>query len=332
MVAVLALLLGGIPACGVLFPLHSAGSRDAGDGHDGDTRSGDSGTDGAPVSSCDGGACSDPCDSVDCEPDERCADGQCVSLDHDVDGDGYPAASDCDDDDPSVVPGSTRPCETECGTGTETCSEGSWQACTAPTECECVPGDERPEPCGRCGSVTRSCGQDGRWGGAGACSGEGECMFGDSQEQTCGSCGQQIRFCAANCVWGDWGGCVEGGECVPGVIDSRSCGRCGTQGRTCGDDCAWGAWGECIGEAGVCAPGAEEACEANCGQRTCSDDCTWGDCSVPCHCEELGNIGSGCPGFAVSYFDPGCPGTNVRWANCGAGCNYTMGDCVPPNI
>jgi MYXO-CTERM domain-containing protein len=80
-----------------------------------------------------------------------------------------------------------RDCETACGAGTETCSDGSWGGCDAPataTEscdgvdndcdgvtdpgCDCTSGDTRTcgdEPTvGACHPGTQTCGLDGTWG------------------------------------------------------------------------------------------------------------------------------------------------------------------------
>lgn len=81
-----------------------------------------------------------------------------------------------------------RDCLTDCGTGTETCTDGTWAGCDAPepeTEicdgqdndcdgttdpgCECQPGDTRS--CGSedaCETGTQECDSDGAWGGCDA--------------------------------------------------------------------------------------------------------------------------------------------------------------------
>ena len=69
----------------------------------------------------------DPCVGVACaEEGTICREGSCVSTVLDEDGGGYPVASDCDDRDPDVIPGSTRDCQTACGDGTSTCNDGAW--------------------------------------------------------------------------------------------------------------------------------------------------------------------------------------------------------------
>ncbi|MBI2893689.1 MAG: hypothetical protein HYY06_09070 [Deltaproteobacteria bacterium] len=315
-VATVALLV--LPGCGLVFPLSSSPGGDPG---------ADAGADAScnveclPPATCARGVCSDTCDGVDCDPDERCSDGQCVSIDLDDDGDGFSVSSDCDDHDASVIPGSMVPCESECGSGTRTCEDGSWQPCTAPTDCECVPGDTRDEACGRCGSSTRPCGEDGRWGAAGECAGEGECLPGGQQTEACAGCGQRARTCSAGCTWGAWGDCVAGGECVSGVIENRACGQCGTQGRLCGANCVWGDWGVCANEHGDCTPGDSQPCEAGCGLRVCGADCEWGACSVGCHCLQFGDIPEGCIGAQVIY----PPMNDV--ACCMPSCQWEAGEC-----
>ena len=235
-----------------------------------------------PLTECDRGACVsvDPCRDVGCDRGFVCSYGTCVNPALDEDGDGAPVASDCDDRDPDVGPGSTAPCSTECGDGTTTCSDGAWGPCSAPLDCSCQAGDTRVEPCGRCGSATRSCGRDGRWGAVGACANEGECLGGAIEVGPCergGACSQRERTCAPDCTWGAWGACADGSECTPGAVDHLDCGNCGTQSRTCSDQCLWSALSVCE-EGGECPAGEveQEACDT-CGtrSRTCSAACSW---------------------------------------------------------
>jgi hypothetical protein len=81
-----------------------------------------------------GDAAVDACEDVTCAGDRVCSAGDCVDPRVDEDEDGFGASSDCDDRDRDVVPGSTRPCDTECGDGVETCAGGRWGTCSAPTE------------------------------------------------------------------------------------------------------------------------------------------------------------------------------------------------------
>jgi len=235
-----------------------------------------------PRTSCEEGACveSDPCVGVSCDEGFVCSAGTCVNGALDEDGDGFAAAADCDDHDPDVVPGSTEPCTSDCGEGTTTCEAGEWLPCTAPEECECNPGETRPEPCGQCGVATRTCGAGGTWESeVGECGNEGECSPAAVEVAGCGSdCAQQSRTCADDCTWGAWDPCEGATECDPGAIDTRACGDCGGQDRTCTPQCLWGAYGACEGE-GMCSVGATESrgC-GNCGteSRTCDAQCSWG--------------------------------------------------------
>lgn len=238
----------------------------------------------APRTECIAGACvgADPCADVTCDEGLTCSAGTCVNAALDEDDDGYAAATDCDDHDPDVFPGSAEPCASDCGEGTTTCEAGEWLPCTAPEECDCLPGEARPEPCGQCGVALRACGADGTWDPeAGDCEGEGECSAGAVEVAACGSeCARQSRTCADDCTWEPFGACVGNTECDPGDLEPRACGDCGTQERACTDQCLWGAFGACSG-GGVCSPGAQESLPcgpADCGQqtRTCTAQCDWG--------------------------------------------------------
>lgn len=74
----------------------------------------------------------------------------------------------------------------------------------------CTPGSTDEEPCGNCGTKTRTCESSSTWGAFGPCLGEGTCPAGDTREQTCGVVGTQTSTCSATtCEWGSWGNCVE---------------------------------------------------------------------------------------------------------------------------
>ena len=277
-----------------------------------------------PTSVCVAGACvsRDPCLGVECPPSFVCSAGSCVNARLDEDGDGFPAASDCDDRDPRVVPGSVEACTTACGEGTATCADGHWQPCTAPSECACVPGATRAEACGRCGTATRRCGDDGIWEpSATACGDGGACSPGATELDTCpgaGACSRRERTCSNECAWSDYGACDDSSECGPDEREDRACGACGDQGRVCTDQCLWAAWSDCAGE-GVCQAGEDEerAC-GNCGteRRSCRADCTYGAWG---QCEQ----GSCTPGN-VQERDCGFCGTEAR--SCGDDCNWDAWD------
>jgi hypothetical protein len=144
---------------------------------------------------------------------------------------------------------------------------------------ECQPGDSSTQGCGQCGSQSRGCGNDGKWGGFGACGGEGACAPKATGEQPCGKCGKQTRTCGGDCTWGAWGACSGEADCTAGDKQSQPCGNCGTQEKVCSPTCAWGDWGDCSGE-GVCAPGATEDLPCgDCGthKHTCGTACAWGE-------------------------------------------------------
>jgi hypothetical protein len=103
------------------------------------------------------------------------------------------AASDCDDTDGDVGAQAERPCETECGTGTEQCEHGEWQPCDAPTSC-------------------------------GTCEDGGVCEPGAIEEAgSCGTCGTMKRQCTTDCTWGAYQ-CVECDEAVCEIV-----GGCGAE-------------------------------------------------------------------------------------------------------
>lgn len=284
---------------------------------------------------CEAGACvrADPCAGVQCpEEDTVCSAGSCVSALVDEDHDGSPAADDCDDHDPDVEAGTSAPCSTECGDGTSTCQDATWQPCTAPTECDCTEGQTRQVDCGRCGTTTQSCGDDLRWGAAGACAGEGECSAGATEVEPCpvgGDCASRQRTCSVDCDWGAFGPCTSQTECDEGEEESRACGDCGSQTRDCSAQCLWGAYGACEDE-GTCAPNDSEA--RGCGRcgtqsRTCDGSCAWGNWGV------CGGEGVCDPG-AVETTACGNCGTQTRTCNAGCGwgawgaCNG-QGPCAP---
>ncbi|HLC65098.1 MAG TPA: MopE-related protein [Candidatus Nanoarchaeia archaeon] len=117
----------------------------------------------------------------------------------------------------------------------------------------CTPGQTQTQPCGNCGSQTRTCQSNGQWGSYGVCTGQGVCSPGSSQLQGCGNCGTQTRTCQSTCQWGSYGTCNNQGPCSPGTTQTVSCdtglpGICeeGEQSRTCQSSCQWGAYGTCV--------------------------------------------------------------------------------------
>jgi len=279
-----------------------------------------------PGTHCVDGECvaDDRCAGVECAEGRVCLDGECVPEVLDEDGDGYPARSDCDDHDADVYPGQRRPCQTRCGEGFEVCQGPAWDACSAPIDCACQPGEERPEPCGNCGEARRRCTPEGTWAELpGPCEGSRDCQPGVDSQEPCSHCGTRVRTCDLDCRWGDWSDCEVGGECSPGDVEQLDCGPCGlgTTDHFCEETCFWGPRGSCELDATVCVPGLvkEEACD-DCGlvSQTCTDACEWSDVSV---CEnqgcELGETESRqCPcGGAETRVceDAGCFGP---WSGC----------------
>jgi len=157
------------------------------------------------------------------------------------------------------TPGEVRACTD----GEQRCGEGCWwNDCVA---YECVAPAVSSEPCGKCGTRTRTCREDHTWSEFSACSGEGECNPGAVE-----ACGRYRHYCSDLCRWGD---CAP--ECEAGAVDQQACGNCGTQSRTCRDG-LWDEFGSCTGE-GECEAGTVRACGKE-GTQSCSDACEWDPC------------------------------------------------------
>jgi hypothetical protein len=177
------------------------------------------------------GPCSPPenasasCDGTSCV--YRCNDGflQC--------GDGcQPAASraeTCDNQDNdcngAVDEDLTQACSSACGSGTETCSEGTWYGCTAPqptaevcdgadNDCDGSTDDGLTRNCSSaCGSGTETC-TNGSWGGCNApapsgevCDGADNDCDGTIDEGLTRNCSSACGSGTETCTNGAWGGC-----------------------------------------------------------------------------------------------------------------------------
>jgi len=102
--------------------------------------------------------------------------------------------------------------------------------------CECIVGtdDSLPEPCGNCGTATRTrtCEQNCQWseyGEPSACMNEGPCVP-NTPEQVTGHCENggwryDTRTCGGDCQWGDWtrGGCEYGQNGCSGCACMSDC-------------------------------------------------------------------------------------------------------------
>ena len=156
------------------------------------------------------------CDDQDACTDQSCSAGECVYTIVDSDGDGSTdgecGGSDCDDDNPSVMAGSRRPCSSECGAqGTQLCAAGFWGECDAPKACDCAPGDSDFSSCGMCGVTQRMCLSTGAWDQAGSCQGEGACFAGDERTVSCSpkTCSgrtiarERVDACGSGCQWSE---------------------------------------------------------------------------------------------------------------------------------
>jgi hypothetical protein len=220
--------------------------------------------------------------------------------------------NDCDGD---TDEGLDRPCETVCGSGTETCVNGNWENCDAPVPqnedcdgvdndcdgvtdegCSCVTGETRP-----CGSNVGECSEgiqtcvEGLWGDCEDQTGpvDEECdeldndCDGQTDEELHQPCQTACGMGEEVCVDGEWFGCTApyptGEICdsidndCNGEVDD-GVGICGTNAE-CID-------GRCVPFEGDCGVGQPDAGDPNGGA----------DAPDSCGCKTLqsGTLPSGC--------------------------------------
>jgi hypothetical protein len=87
-----------------------------------------------------------------------------------------------------------------CGAGGGVCSSCT-TACLRGGCTPCTPGKVETQPCGNCGTTSRTCGFDGAWGSYGECASQGECTPGDKIWIGCGACGRYRNDCDSSCQW-----------------------------------------------------------------------------------------------------------------------------------
>ena len=244
-------------------------------------------------------------------------------------------------------------CDTNDGENCQTCK----QDCGAGDGCS--PGQTKSQPCGNCGTQTKTCDSSCSWGSWGSCTGEGECSPGQTgSSQNCGNCGTKVQKCNSSCQW-EWGSCTGEGDCSPGQTgSSQDCGKCGTKVQKCNNYCQW-EWGSCNGQ-GECSPGQTGSSQdcGNCGTKVqkCNNYCQWewGSCNGQGECssgqtqhQDCGNCGTktrscngscewgswgSCtgtgpcsPGQTASSQDCGSCGTKVQ--KCNNNCQWEWGTC-----
>jgi hypothetical protein len=149
------------------------------------------------------------------------------------------------------VTGQTQSCAgAECGTGTQTCTDGTWGACTN------ISADTASCPGTQCGTGTKTC-NGGVWG---ACTGA---------TQASRSCnGAQCGTGTQACTNGTWGTCSN----ISRPTQSCSSG-CGTGTQTC----SGGTWGTCGSISGPAVSCSGSTCGT--GTRACTSNGTYGACS-----------------------------------------------------
>lgn len=109
---------------------------------------------------------------------------------------------------------------------------------------------------------------------------------GTVQSEPCGACGTQTRTCSGTpSVWGAWGTCsgqLPNG-CTPGATSMSACGFCGTMTLVCQTDCQYAA-SACTGQVanGCYSASSEFTPDPTCGDggvegkgKTCLTGCMW---------------------------------------------------------
>lgn len=170
---------------------------------------GDAGIDGGMIDASDAG---------DATPDAGPPEMDSGPLD--TDEDGTPDDVDCDPADAAVGATGSRSCDNACGAGTETCTDGVWAGCDAPTDCLCdTEGANRVADCGNCGMQSEQC-TGGVWVAQSMCLNQGECAPATVEMRTTDYCQVDQRLCSSECAWNDWSTIVPAGECRAGSMGS----------------------------------------------------------------------------------------------------------------
>lgn len=217
--------------------------------------------------------------------------GPCFEPPADLDRDGTPAATDCDDSDPRVRPGTSSPCgEFLCGydTAGQPIVRPGTRSCIGPGYTTCV----RPDDCSPDGAI---------------CS---ESFAFERESYPCATLGPDCptlgprRRCncppaASECGWAEWLY-----ECSSEPVPPRPSNDCGLNGlkedllsRPCGSGCGAGAW--------------FLPCGSGCGApRVC----------LPA---------SGCTPGTVAFGPAGCPPGEHRAFACDLDCTLTVEACRP---
>lgn len=274
-----------------------------------------------------------------CPPDQRCADGLCVSEicepdcgDRRCGDDGCgERCGDCEDAEQCDDAGQCVPEAAQCGDGVcgdgetcGTCSADCGQCCgdaicdaEAGEDCATCLADCACEDSDVCNAVTRlcegcaaqcdgrECGDDGCGGSCGGCEGDVACVAGLCEIGCEPACAD--RECGDDGCGGPCGECAADEICTAAGACAAPPPACGD--GVCGDDedCATCAadCGECCGN-GVC--GADESCVS------CAADC---GCGPVERCEPDRNA-------CVEICVPQCNGRECGEDGCGGGC----GDCA----
>jgi hypothetical protein len=209
------------------------------------------------------------CIGVYCPAEHECRSGVCEPRDYDCElYDGGVGAPERCISDGGISPADAGPDTSPTDTGPpidssipDAAPSDAGPGCPG----ECSPGQEERRGCTRCGTETRVCGADCRWGGWGSCQDQGECSRGESAGCgggfDCSGCASGCctttccRDCNDNCRW-EWVcdmPCVDEPYCTnvfgtpvcEGQVGSNPAGCAPSEGQFC--TCSGGAWTACDG-------------------------------------------------------------------------------------
>ena len=101
------------------------------------------------------------------------------------------------------------------------------------------------------------------------------CRTGQVQSDTCGNCGTHTRTCTAQCKWGNWGTCTGQGPCSPNQTTDGDCDKCSQ--KTCKSNCQWGGCALKPGSECEWKNGSHYRCCGTNHWQFCLPSCVWSD-------------------------------------------------------